>query len=364
MKGLIIDARFLFSSGLGVYLRTLLPAVLNQSFAEKIIIYCRQQDREWFNQFRRQNIEIRILNAPSYSLAEQFFWFKNLISHRHYIFWSPQYNIPLIHFGPLVATVHDLAHLVLPEYKNNFFKFLYAKMMFFFVRLFANKIICVSNFTKSQLIEIVKINESRIEVIHLGLDKVRLTSMQTPMISLPKHYALFVGNIKNHKNIKNLILSIRDVQVTYDLDLVIIGQREGFITSGEDIFKLADSLKVRYVFSGTLSDAELAYVYGHASLLAFPSIFEGFGLPPLEAMSFDCPVVASNAASIPEVCGSAAVYFDPYSVQEMTSAIIQVISDDGLRAELISRGKERLHLFDVKSFQSRTLSILSSFKMR
>jgi glycosyltransferase involved in cell wall biosynthesis len=361
MNGLIIDARFLMSSGIGVYLRTLLPNIFERFQNEKIIIYCKSQDKNWFLQWASTNLEIRILDAPAYSIQEQFFWLAQTFRHKNFVFWSPQYNIPLTHRGPLVVTVHDMAHLVLPEYKNSWMKSLYAKTMFHFIGKWANKILCVSEFTKKQMVQTTRIDPKKIEVIHLGLEESRLQVPQTPIkLKMPPSFVLFVGNIKNHKNLRNLVLSMKQVQSQRVLPLVIVGKKDGFITPGENIFRLADTQGISYLFSGEVSDAELVSIYRQASILVFPSFYEGFGLPPLEAMYLGCPVAASSAASIPEVCGDAAFYFDPNSIPEISTVINEIISDDALRKNLISRGYERFKKFSVQSFQNKTIAALNS----
>jgi glycosyltransferase involved in cell wall biosynthesis len=364
MNGLIIDARFLFSSGIGVYLRALLPAVLSHFHDKKVTVYCQSQDLPWLQKFQKSGVAVIAMHAANYSLKEQFFWLFKIFKHRNRVFWSPQYNFPLIHLGPRVVTVHDIGHLVLPEYKSSFLKTLYARTFFSLLGSCADKILCVSEFTKNQLVEIARISSEKIEVIHSALDKTRLDVATVPALPLPKAYALFVGNIKTHKNLKNLLLAMAEVQKHQDLSLVIVGKKEGFITPGEEVFRLADQIDVRYLFSGEIKDSELAFIYKSARLLVFPSLLEGFGLPPLEAMYFECPIAASKAASIPEVCGSAALYFDPLSPQEMSSVILKVASDENLRSRLIAEGKERLTHFDLAKFQIKTIQALEACFIR
>jgi len=128
-------------------------------------------------------------------------------------------------------------------------------------------------------------------------------------------------------------------------DLLIVGQREGFITPDEAVGAKALELGNRVHFTGHVDNATLQQCYAHADALVFPSLYEGFGLPPLEAMACGCPAAVSRAASLPEVCGDAALYFDPHNESDIAEKIERIVSDVELRSELVARGKERAHSF-------------------
>ena len=143
-------------------------------------------------------------------------------------------------------------------------------------------------------------------------------------------------------------------------DLVIVGKKEGFITGDRSFLEKAKKMDKRIFFTGVVNDALLAQYYAFSELFVFPSLYEGFGLPPLEAMACGRPVVASKAASIPEVCGDAVLYFDPLSTNDMANKIQRALQDLSLRKELIKKGKERARLFNWELSASQTTLLIQS----
>ena len=142
---------------------------------------------------------------------------------------------------------------------------------------------------------------------------------------------MFVGSLKPHKN---LTLILEALKKHPHFHLVLVGKMKGW----EEIEHKYESLKGRLHFLGSVSDTQLTWLYTHAEALIFPSLYEGFGLPPLEAMRLGCPVLASNAASIPEVCGDAALYFDP---QDPETLLAQIEQFPSLKKELVLAGVQR-----------------------
>ncbi|MBN1211032.1 MAG: glycosyltransferase family 4 protein [candidate division Zixibacteria bacterium] len=165
-------------------------------------------------------------------------------------------------------------------------------------------------------------------------------------------HILFVGNVKPHKNIRRLVAAYKILREKYgvSLPLLIAGEYKNFRTGipgfEEEINK--STLRKSIKFTGKISDDELYELYREASVLVLPSLYEGFGLPPLEAMSFGCPVVVSKAASLPEVCGEAALYIDPLNIEDIADKINQVLTDGLLRKALINKGFARLKKYSWK----------------
>jgi glycosyltransferase involved in cell wall biosynthesis len=208
----------------------------------------------------------------------------------------------------------------------------------------ADHIICISEHTKKDLIEILNIDPQKISVVYLGytIDDNRLANTN-PILHSP--YILYVG-IKDqlYKNFDRLLqayASSKDLQSNFKL--VCFGPQP-FTTKELDMMKAIGVDIDRFChYSG--DDTILANLYTHAAAFVYPSLYEGFGIPPLEAMSFNCPVVCSNVSSIPEVVGNAGEYFDPYSVENMKEAMEKVLFSSDVRQDLISKGQERVKLF-------------------
>jgi glycosyltransferase involved in cell wall biosynthesis len=272
------------------------------------------------------------------------------------VLWSPNYNAPVVSTGRLVVTVHDLCHLALPQLFGGPLKQGYARAMFGNVKRRAAQVICVSNFTASELVRLTGIERERLTVIYSGLDAA-WTVPTDSVRPIAGPYLLFVGNVKPHKNLGRLLDAFEVLSRRIPHALVIVGKRDGFITPDRAVMGKADRLGGRVHFTGQVSDESLRDYYAHADLLVFPSLYEGFGFPPLEAMATGIPVAASNAASIPEICGDAVAYFDPYSIEEMAAVIEHTLSDRALRAALRERGKRQIVKYSWEQTVARVASV-------
>lgn len=225
---------------------------------------------------------------------------------------------------------------------------------------FSDTIITVSDFSKSEIAKRTKVDEEKITVIHNGINTELFKTLDNQQsvdtkdkFGLPDKFILFVGNVKPHKNLRRLLMAY-EVMYNRGLEdhyLVIAGEKEGFITGDKEIFSIVHNnqdLKERVRFSGYVDNADLPILYNAASVFVFPSLYEGFGLPPLEAMACGCPTVVSNAASLPEVCGDAAYYVDPNDTESISEGMYKILTDNSLRQHLIKKGLERAKLFSWK----------------
>jgi glycosyltransferase involved in cell wall biosynthesis len=217
----------------------------------------------------------------------------------------------------------------------------------------ARRVLTVSEASKQDILHYLKVPAEKVEVIYNALDERLAVAPSAEDIDrvrqrflLTSPFVLYSGNIKPHKNVERLIeaFSLLRKGGREDLKLVIIGDE---ISKYPGLRRLVHRLQLdRQVrFLGFVPDATLAALYGLASVFVFPSLYEGFGLPPLEAMAFGTPVVTSNVSSLPEVVGDAALLIDPLSPSEISAAIARVLDDDALRAELVRRGYERVRTF-------------------
>lgn len=257
----------------------------------------------------------------------------------------------------VVVTVHDLIHEKFPQ----FFSPSEAAATYEAKRASlerANHIICVSECTKNDLLQIYSINPSRITVIHHGCSIYlpQVSRTQVPRWGIP--YVLYVGERGRYKNFLRLCEAFAKYQLYRSHTLICFG---GGPFSQLEInamrqFGLLESNV--HVIEG--DDAILAQCYAGADLLVYPSLYEGFGIPLLEAMNCGCPVACSRRSSFPEVAGDAAEYFDPECIDSIGSAIVRVISSPGLRLELVSRGRRQAALFSWDKCAADTLSIYRS----
>jgi glycosyltransferase involved in cell wall biosynthesis len=221
----------------------------------------------------------------------------------------------------------------------------------------ANKVLTVSEFTKSELVRLTSCKKDNIFVTYNGVDK-SWFNVEKKKSPLPGSYILYVGNVKPHKNLNSLIEAFEHIKDQIPHRLVVVGKKEGFITADNDITLKAEKLEDRVHFTGFVNDDLLKQFTVHADAMVFPSLYEGFGLPPLEAMAVGCPVLASEAASIPEVCGEAAIYFDPQNPQEIGGKVVSFLKNIPKREELIVKGKNRAQKFSWEKCAEQTLLVL------
>lgn len=299
--------------------------------------------------------------APIYSLAEQL-ELPRAIPRDADLFWAPHYNIPLMYRGRLLVTVHDAVHLAHPEFVKGAHRRWFARMVFDAVRKRAAAVICVSRFTAGELVRLAGFDPANIEVVHQGVSP---AWFESPGPSpLPHPYFVYVGNVKPHKNLRGLIRAFSALVGEIPHDLVIVGRKDGFITGDSIAVRMAERLGPRCHFTGEVDDAEVRRYVGNAEALVIPSFYEGFGLPAVEAMAAGCPIVASRVASLPEVCGGAAIYFDPAHEDEMARQMRRIATDPGLRQELISVGRERVRAFDWGVCARETREVLAKVLAR
>jgi len=252
----------------------------------------------------------------------------------------------------VVLTVYDMIHERFSEYflKNDHTSRKKASAV-----ARADHIICISAQTKQDLVEILGVDPLKISVVYLGFT---LTSQSKSAVAIKplRPFLLYVGSRGGYKNFEGLLKAYAaSSQLKSDFDLICFGG--GAFSDNEHVLIQQLGVSADRVFQVSGNDELLAAYYKTASAFVYPSLYEGFGIPPLEAMSFDCPVVCSNVSSIPEVVGNAGEMFDPYNPDSIRGAIERVIGDTKLREVLIRRGQERIKLFSWERCAQETLDV-------
>ncbi len=271
------------------------------------------------------------------------------------------YPLPLqIKGTKKITTIHDLIPLRLPYTTLDDKEFFY-RLIKKSIRN-SDLIITVSESSKKDIVDIYKCSPEKICVtyqpltidstnLEKDLDKISTSLNRYKLVN--EKYILFVGAIEPKKNVGRLIDAYAALRP--DLRLVIVGKKgwlwENEIGKLEALFGKNFPRKV--LLLDYVSAQDLKYLYQGAYCFVFPSLYEGFGLPPLEAMSLGCPVITSNTSSLPEVCGDAALYVDPYDVKDIADKLEQIISDRQLRDKLAQLGRERAKLFTMDKYLSR-----------
>lgn len=355
MASLVVDARMLGASGIGTYLQNLIPP-LAQAFDVSLL----GNPEELAKLSLSPSTKIIAAKTQIYTIKEQ--WELCSLVPACDIFWSPHYNIPLL---PVLAhkrvvTIHDTYHLAY-QHTLSLAQKLYSNLLLRAAARVSDKVITVSEFSKKELQKYLNLKATAVEVIHNGLDKEtykqvdKVEAQRALKQSLPglpeRKFILFVGNVKPHKNLSTLVKAFSGLIDSTDekYTLVIVGKKDGFITGDQDLFKLLranHTLNQRVFFTGQVSEKQLQFLYNSASLFVFPSMYEGFGLPPLEAMACGCPVITTETASMPEVCADAALYFPPSDAAALEQRMQEALTDEVLRAGLIERGLKQIHKYN------------------
>ena len=338
-----IDCRMIAHSGIGTSLHGCLQALLPRCPDWKFILFG-SPDSPRLRQLISANIRIRNFEAPIYSLSEQWGWLAASFGKQFDLLWVPHYNIPLMWPGRLLATVHDIAHMALPSVFGHL-KRAYASLFLHRVANRADGVMFVSDFTANEFRRYFGSPSGVSAVIHNGIGSQWTARRPSPNTAAGRPYIVAVGNVKPHKNLSGLVEAFRIIAGQVPHDLVLIGKKNGFLTGDRTVQDAAARLGDRIRFTGWVSDEELIRLVAEADLLVHPSLYEGFGLPPLEAMALGCPVAVSRCSAMPDICGDAAAYFDPQNADSIASAILSTLLDTRRQRELSARGKARAARF-------------------
>jgi glycosyltransferase involved in cell wall biosynthesis len=338
----VVDARMIRDSGIGTYIRHSLPGILAARPEWRFTLLGDPAHLEPLVA-GRVGTTVRTLSSTIYSLSEQVEMLR-VAPRPAELFWSPHYNIPMFHPGRLLVTVHDVFHLAMREFVPGPHRRAYARAMFTMLRHRADGVICGSEFTRSEFLRLVGPPRRSPRVVYYGIDE---GWRAAPITGSPHYrpYLLYVGNVKPHKNLPAALRAFASIASRVPHDFIIVGRREGMRSRDETVDATAEPLGERVLITGEVSDAALRNFVAHAAGLVFPSLYEGFGLPPLEAMAAGCPCLVSTAGALPEVCGEAALYCDPRDESDIARGMLRLLQDEPLRERLRVAGRARAMQF-------------------
>lgn len=365
-----IDARFFGSvgKGLGRYTQKLIENLEKIDRQNEYFVFLR---RENFEEYQPSNPKFQKVLADYrwYTFSEQLNMPRVLRQYKLDLVHFPHFNVPIFYGGKFMITIHDLILLHYPTTHGTtlspFFyglKFLAYKLTIGLAVRRAQKIITVSEFTKKDILEKYKnISEAKVAVTYEACDKPADIAPANAEGILRKYgiikpYILYVGNAYPHKNLESLVRAFFQLKKKRnDLNLVLVGKEDYFYSRLKRFVKTSGASGV--IFADFVPDEDLASVYQNAALYVFPSLYEGFGLPPLEAMVNGVPVASSDRASLPEVLGPAARYFNPESLDEMARAIEEVLDSGESRQALIKNGYAQIKKYEWERMAEETLEI-------
>jgi len=364
-----IDARMGHTRvGIGVYVRGLLNGLAKIDKINNYYIIINKNKKENFvpiqDNFHKIYTRVTYSDYLRRDFWEQAYLPLKLPKAKIDIYHGPNFTLPLFSRAKKIVTIYDMTLFITPEAYKRLSRFRVQWLLKLSAKK-ANKIIAGSENTKRDIIEILKLPNEKIKVIYIGIDdiyrpiadKYKLGNIKNKY-KIDSKFILHVGSLQARKNIPRLIeaYSKLPMELLAKYQLVIAGKRSWKV---EEILAKVKQLGLndKVVFTGFVDDNDLPLLMNAANLLVFPSLYEGFGIPPLEAMACETPVVASNTSSIPEVVGDAALLFDPYNIKEMTKAINRALTDVKLRNKLRKRGFERIKQFSWEKAARETLQV-------
>ncbi|QQS06353.1 MAG: glycosyltransferase family 4 protein [Fibrobacterota bacterium] len=338
---------------------------INARFRTQRITGVQRYATEIINRLKGEFVEV----VPKSTLegARAHLWEQAVLPFRsrNGVLWNPCATGPII--TPSVVTIHDFAFIDHPEWFSKNFARAYQ---FIVPRVIANSkhILCVSEFTRERLVSLFGVNSKNIDVVpngvELGDSNLKgelncLSGLGFPVNA--RRFFLSVCSQEPRKNIPRLISAWKNVlpKLPKDFCLVLVGGK-----GSQSVFSIQGDDKIeedRVFFTGYVSDLQLKTLYANAHAFIYPSLYEGFGLPPLEAMSFACPVLVSNTTSIPEVVGEAGLLFDPLSIESISKSIESVSSSIGLCEELKEKSLKQAGKFSWDTSAGMVQDILAKY---
>jgi glycosyltransferase involved in cell wall biosynthesis len=375
-----IDARLWNETGVGRYIRNLVKYLWEIDKINEYVLFVKSADYE-----RTRNYELRIKNQKWkvvqtnihwHSLEEQIQFPQILNRENVDLMHFPYFSVPIFYQKPFVVTIHDLIIDHYPTGKaTTRHPLIYQGKRFGYHFVIKNaarkskKIITVSEATKNEIIDHLKVPAEKVVVTYEGIDMslgavAKQSYGELPRCFIPRKdkakYFLYVGNAYPHKNLEFLMNAFNDVVSKYpDVKIVLVGKEDYFYK--RLLWKIEElALKDSFLFLQNVSDEELTHVYKNALALVFPSLMEGFGLPTLEAMSMGCLVVASDIPSVREVCQDAPIYFNPLDRDDLTQKLLTVLKNEISYDSNIAKGLNRAAFFSWEKLAKETVKVYES----
>lgn len=364
-----IDARMIKATGLGRYIENLILELGKRDKKNNYIVFLKKKEFEGFKVPNENFVKV-LADFHWYTKDEQIYFPRIIEKQNLDLMHFPHFNVPLLYKGRYVITIHDLtlhAHKTVRASTKSALTYQFKHFLYkFIIKRAANralKIIVPSSFTKKDVVKILKIKPEKVAVTLEGGPSQQLLKSKPDFevlnkFNINKPYIFYVGNCYPHKNIEKLAkaTAILHEKQGKDIFLVLAGKEDEFYLRLNKFLR-ENGYENFVKILGFVTDSELSALYQKASVYPFPSLNEGFGLPPLEAMAFGVPVATSNISCLPEICGEAAVYFDPHSSKDIAEKLNLVLSNEKLRKKLIEKGKQQVKKYSWAKMAQETLKV-------
>jgi glycosyltransferase involved in cell wall biosynthesis len=356
-------------SGVGNYAVNLIREIARQDTCNTYFVLI-QSDECSFDEIDNENFHRIYVKSQVFRkllfrfLLEQVFIPYFMLAHRIHLVHSLHYSFPLITFGRKTAvTLADMTFFLMPM-NHTAFKRHYFRIFIRLAAILANRIIAISKSTRQDFLKRFRGTESKIVTIPLGKPNLETQGYSNktlitkhPKFDLNGEYILFIGTLEPRKNLKTLILAYHRLNEGKPIGpLVVVGGRGwGY----EDIFLLVSNLGLekKIIFTGFIDDREKFNLLRRATVFVYPSLYEGFGIPVLEALSLGVPTITSNVSSMPEVAGDAALLVNPLDVGQLFAALKDLLGNPSLRQKLSTKGIEQASKFTWKKTAKKTIAV-------
>jgi len=375
-KKIGIDARFYGpeTKGIGRYTQEIVDHILDIDNTNDYVIFL---SKDSFDNFKitKSNVKKVLADVRWYTIKEQIVMPRLIKQEGLDLMHFPHFNVPLYCPVDFIVTIHDLILTKFPTTRAStlspiiyWFKNLAYRAVIFSAVRRAKKIIAVSQYTKEDIINKFGVDKEKVVVTLLGLTETFFQPQKNNREVLKKYnirrpFVLYVGNAYPHKNLELLIRVFSKLSERQkDIQLVMVGKTDYFYKRLKEYAKNYNSDGRKIIFTDFVADEDLSFLYRQALIYVFPSLYEGFGLPPLEAMSQGCPVLSSNESCLPEILGEAADYFNPKDENEMLGKIEDLMADDIKRERLINKGKVRIQNYSWSRCAKETLVLYNQAK--
>lgn len=356
------DLRRIKNPGIGRYMKGIVGAIAAISPQDRLLLILPEQGEQYLD--IPPGAEIVYAKSTYYSFREQIEIPKLLRSWNADLLHAPHFVVPLLKVCPTVVTIHDVIHLVYPQDLPSTVGRIYANISLSLATRFADEIITDSEFSKSEIVRYLHVQESKVTAAHLGSDATlkRVTDDNAiaavrQQLQLSTDFMLYAGIYKDRKNHTGLLQAFALILAeNIDCDLVIAGPLEGGAT---EIEKQAKQLGIwnRLRLTGFIRDEQLAALYSAATVYACPSLYEGFGFTVLEAAACGTPVVAHRGSSLVEVGGNGVLFADARVPREFADALSRVLRNGDVRQDLVTRGYENLSRFSWTACAEATIQV-------
>ncbi len=361
-----IDARginWYKGTGIGTYTDNVLRNILKMDKENYYHIYWSGNS---YDEFQQNNTRVIMASKKHQRFFEQYYFPENSKLNSIDIFHVPQNGIGLCENMKCkkIATIHDLIPYIMPETVGRGYLLKFLKDVPKVIDL-SSSLITVSEWSKQDILKFFPIDKDKIYVTPLAaddkyrpLDKEKCIELLSKAYNIKSPFILYIGGFSPRKNVKALITAFSKIykELNSEYSLVIVGATKD---QGQYLSEFSTNLELasKIIFTGFVPEEHLPMLYNGCDAFVYPSLYEGFGLPPLEAMNCGTPVITSNLTSIPEVVGDAGILIDPYSEEELKTSIVKLLNDENLRKEYSLRGLARAKGFSWKKTAERTLDV-------